>query len=158
MQFEFRFKRIHFSLLVSDDVTVSEVFALFLTLTFLKINAWTKVACVLCSEWPQKERILKWLENQSMKHWKSLTKINLTKKLPFSSTFQEVEFHEVDETIETLNRLSLFTEDSSFDPLTSKLTRIISQGRRDKMRQSLINNFFINSNEYKLVMLLKKIF
>ena len=99
---------------------------------------------------------MKWLENQSMKHWKSLTKINLTKKLPFSSTFQEVEFHEVDETIETLNRLNLFTEDSSFDPLISKLTRIISQGRKDKMRQSLINNSFINSNEYKLVMLLKK--
>ena len=27
-----------------------------------------------------------------MKHWKSLTKIDLTKKLPFSSTFLEVHF------------------------------------------------------------------
>ena len=102
-----------------------------------------------------------------MKHWKSLTKIDLTVKLPFSSTFLEVhvlletkqsrplfvesiisEFskqpaevitdgdnenegeesdeqiahplrNEVDQTIKTLNRLSLFTEDSGFDPLNT---------------------------------------
>ena len=46
------------------------------------------------------------------------------------------------EAIETLNRLSLFTKYSGFDPLISKLTRIINQGRKDKMRQSSINNFF----------------
>ena len=39
----------------------------------------------MCSEWPQKESIPKWLSNQSMKPWKSLTKIDLRKKLPFSS-------------------------------------------------------------------------
>ena len=110
-----------------------------------------------------------------MKHWKSLTKIDLTKKLPFSSTFLEVHFllgtnqsrpftveqivlefseqptevvtnendenedaesneqtahlreNEVDETIKTLNRSSLFAEDLSFDPLISKPTCVISQ-------------------------------
>ena len=110
-----------------------------------------------------------------MKHWKSSTKIDLTVKLPFSSTFLEVhvlletkqsrplfvesiisEFskqpaevitdgdnenedeesdeqishplrNEVDETIKTLNRLSLFREDLGFDPLISKPTHIISQ-------------------------------
>ena len=35
--------------------------------------------------------------------------------------------NEVDQTIKTLNRLSLFTEDSGVDPLTSKPTRIINQ-------------------------------
>ena len=43
---------------------------------------------------------------------------------------------EFDEAIETLTRLSLFTEDSGFDPLMSKLTRIINQEKRDKMRRS----------------------
>ena len=49
---------------------------------------------------------------------------------------------EVDEPIDTLNRLSQFTEDAGFDPLMSKLTRIIDQRKRDKMRQSWINNLF----------------
>ena len=39
-----------------------------------------------------------------------------------------------------MNRLHLFTEDS--DSLISGLTRIIDQGRRDKMQQLSINNFF----------------
>ena len=112
-----------------------------------------------------------------MKYWKSLTKIDLTKKLPFSSTFLEVHFllgtnqsrpfsveqivsefseqptevitnevgknedeesneqiaylrkNEVGETIKTLSRLSLFTKDLSFDPLTSKSTCKINQWR-----------------------------
>ena len=59
----------------------------FSNLIVLKINAWKKVACVLRSEWPRKESITKWLQKQSMKHWKSLTIIDLIKKLPFSSTF-----------------------------------------------------------------------
>ena len=110
-----------------------------------------------------------------MKHWKSLTKIDLTKKLPFSSTFLEVHFllganqyrpfsveqivseffeqttevitdgddenedeeyneqiahrvrNEVDKRIKTLNRLSLLTEDLSFDRLISEPTCIINQ-------------------------------
>ena len=110
-----------------------------------------------------------------MKHWQSLTKIDLTNKLPFSSTFLEVHFllgknqswplsveqivsefseqptevitdgdnenedeesdeqtahpwrNEADETIKTLNRLSLFTDDLGFDPLISKPIRIINQ-------------------------------
>ena len=33
-----------------------------------------KFACVLCSEWPQKESITKRLSKQSIKHWESLTK------------------------------------------------------------------------------------
>ena len=50
--------------------------------------------------------------------------------------------NKVVEGIESLNRLSLFTEDSSFDSFVSQLTRIINQGRRDEMRQSSINKFF----------------
>ena len=50
--------------------------------------------------------------------------------------------NEVDDGIKTLNRLSLFTEDSGFDHLIIKLPRIINQGRRDKMWQLSINNFF----------------
>ena len=49
---------------------------------------------------------------------------------------------EVDEAIDTLNRLSLFTEDAGFHSLMSKLTRIIDQRKRDEMRQSWINNLF----------------
>ena len=49
---------------------------------------------------------------------------------------------EVDEVMETLKRLNLFTDDSGFDPLISNLTHISNQGRRDEMRQSSINNFF----------------
>ena len=55
----------------------------------MKINAWKKFACALCLEWQQKESITKWLQKQSIKQWQRLTKIDLTKKLPFSSTFQE---------------------------------------------------------------------
>ena len=40
--------------------------------------------------------------------------------------------NKVDEAIKALNRLSLFTENSGFDPLISKPTRIINQWRRDK--------------------------
>ena len=42
----------------------------------------------------------------------------------------------------TLIRLSLFTENLGFDPLIANLTRIINQGRVDKMKQSAISNFF----------------
>ena len=114
-----------------------------------------------------------------MKHWNNLRKIDLTKKLSFSSTFLEVHFllgtnlrgistifcelivsefseqptkiitdgedeiedeesneqtahpwiNEVNETIKTLSKLSLFTEDLSFDRLISKSTRLINQWR-----------------------------
>ena len=40
--------------------------------------------------------------------------------------------NEVDAAVKTWNRLSLFTEESGFDPLISKPTRIINQPRRDK--------------------------
>ena len=70
----------------------SNVCKSFRCLIVLKINAWKKIASVLCSEWPQKESITKWLQKQSMKHWNSLRKIDLTKKLPFSSMFLEVPF------------------------------------------------------------------
>ena len=49
---------------------------------------------------------------------------------------------QVGEVMESLNRLSLFTDDSGFDPLISNLTHINNQGRRDEMQQSSINNFF----------------
>ena len=41
--------------------------------------------------------------------------------------------NEVDKAIKTLKQLTLFTKDSGFDPLISKLTRIINQVSRDKM-------------------------
>ena len=57
----------------------------------MKINEWKKVACVLYSEWHEKKKSLtKWLYKKTMKHWKSSAKMDLTKKLPFSSTFLEV--------------------------------------------------------------------
>ena len=43
--------------------------------------------------------------------------------------------------VQTNCRLSLFTEDSSFDPSILKLSRMNNQRRRDKMRQSSINSF-----------------
>ena len=87
-----------------------------------------------------------------LKHWKSLTKIDQTKKLPFSLKFLEVHLllrkksktkstklfkihHWNDKSQSGDIWNSLFTEDSGFDPLISKLTRIINQRRRDKMRQ-----------------------
>ena len=117
---------------------------------------------------------------QSRKHWKSLRKIDLTKKLPFSSTFLEVHLllwkkkqgknlpsfsKFINETTKSQSRNTwnnLFTEDSGFDPLISKFNRIINQGKRDKMRQSSTNNFFTQQWMYtyivkkflKLVMML----
>ena len=70
--------------------------------------------------------------------------ILLEKALPrgtFTSLIAHSLRNEVDETIETLNRLSLFTEDSGVDHLLSNLTHIISQGKIYKTRQSSINNF-----------------
>ena len=68
-----------------------------------------------------------------MKHWKSLTKIDLTKKLPFSSTLLQVHLplgkkqgknlpgfsKFITETAKSQsgNINSLFTEQSGFDPL-----------------------------------------
>ena len=56
----------------------------------MRINAWKKVGCALYSEWPRKESLTKWLYKKTMKHWKSLAKMDLTKKLLFSSTFLKV--------------------------------------------------------------------
>ena len=47
--------------------------------------------------------------------------------------------NEVDKGFETLNRLSLLTENSRFDPLISKVTRNISYGSRDKVRKVTIS-------------------
>ena len=124
-----------------------------------------------------------------MKHWKSLRKIDLTKKLPFSLTFLEVHLLLGKKQGKNLPSLSKFITETTKsqnwniwkdqwclagvayiyawhinipvngpillekalesakalnygDLLISKLTRIINHGRRDKMRQSSISNFF----------------
>ena len=96
-----------FFLLVSVDVLVSGIekisrsnilILIFLSLSTVfkfdcfEINEWKKVACVLYSEWHEKKKksLTKWLYKKTMKHWKSSAKMDLTKKLPFSSTFLEV--------------------------------------------------------------------
>ena len=50
--------------------------------------------------------------------------------------------NEVDETIEILNRLTLFTTDLDIDPLLLKVSNKINQRRLDRMKQSSISDFF----------------
>ena len=49
--------------------------------------------------------------------------------------------NEVDEAIETLNRLTLFTTDLDLDPLLLKVSNKIDQRRLDRMKQSFIGDF-----------------
>ena len=56
--------------------------------------------------------------------------------------------NEVDEAIEILNRLTLFTTDLDLDPLLLKVSNKINQRRLDRMKQSSISDFFKNSNIY----------
>ena len=49
--------------------------------------------------------------------------------------------NEVDEAIETLNRLTLFTTDLDLDPLLLKVSNNIDQRRLDRMKQSFIGDF-----------------
>ena len=168
----------------------------FLNLIVLKINPWKKVVyCVLCLEWPRKEKhnemtfktkyeilrklgkdrpnkevaiqfkvpgstVATWKRNQekiyqafqnpSLKRRR--VKVGTCKKIsgalskwftsmrgnnvPINGPIlleKEIKARRGGEAMETLNRLSLLTLNSGFDPLISKLTRIINQGRRDKM-------------------------
>ena len=50
--------------------------------------------------------------------------------------------NEVDEVIEILNRLTLFTTDLDLDPLLLKVSNEINQRRLDRMKQSYISDFF----------------
>ena len=50
--------------------------------------------------------------------------------------------NEVDEAVEILNRLPLFTTDVDLDPLILKVSNKINQRRLDKMKQSSISYFF----------------
>ena len=50
--------------------------------------------------------------------------------------------NEVDEAIEILNRLTLFTTDLDLDPLLLKVSNKINQRRLDRMEQSSISDFF----------------
>ena len=56
--------------------------------------------------------------------------------------------NEIDEAIEILNRLTLFTTDLDLDPLLLKVSNKINQRRLDRMKQSSISDFFKNSNIY----------
>ena len=49
--------------------------------------------------------------------------------------------NEVDEAIEILNRLTLFTTDLDLDPLLLKVSNKINQRRLDRMKQSSISDF-----------------
>ena len=50
--------------------------------------------------------------------------------------------NEVDEAIEILNRLTLFTTDLDLDPLLLKVSNKINQRRLDRMKQSSTSDFF----------------
>ena len=49
---------------------------------------------------------------------------------------------EVNETIEILNRLTLFTREIDLDPLLLKVSNKINQRKLDRMKQSSISDFF----------------
>ena len=50
--------------------------------------------------------------------------------------------NEVDEAVEILNRLTLFTTDLDLDPLILKVSNKINQRRWGRMKQSAISDFF----------------
>ena len=50
--------------------------------------------------------------------------------------------NEIDEAIEILNRLTLFTTDSDLDPLLLKVSNKINQRRLGRMKQFSISDFF----------------
>ena len=49
---------------------------------------------------------------------------------------------EIDEAIEILNRLTVFTTDLDLDPLLLKVSNKINQQNLDRMKQSSISDFF----------------
>ena len=49
---------------------------------------------------------------------------------------------EIDEAIEILNRLTVFTTDLDLDPLLLKVSNKINQQKLDRMKQSSISDFF----------------
>ena len=53
--------------------------------------------------------------------------------------------NEVDEAVEVLNKLGLFTADSELDPLLLKVSNQINQRRFERMKQTSITDFFLNS-------------
>ena len=61
--------------------------------------------------------------------------------------------NEVDETIEILNRLTLFTADLDLDPLLLKVSNKINQRIMDRIKQSSISDFLKNSN-YSILILI----
>ena len=52
--------------------------------------------------------------------------------------------NEINEAIEILNRLTLFTTDLDLDPLPLKVSNKVNQRRLDRMKQSSISDFFKN--------------
>ena len=50
--------------------------------------------------------------------------------------------NELDDAIETLSKLILFTDNLDFDPLLSKLSEKITQNRLQTMRQSSVYSYF----------------
>ena len=50
--------------------------------------------------------------------------------------------NEVNETIEILNRLTLFRREMDLDPLLLKVSNKIDQRKLDRMKQSSISDFF----------------
>ena len=62
--------------------------------------------------------------------------------------------NEVDEAIETLNRLTLFTTDLDLDPLLLKILNKIKQRRLYRIKQSSIIDFFKKNSNYGILILI----
>ena len=62
--------------------------------------------------------------------------------------------NEVDEAIEILNRLTLFTTDLDLDPLLLKVSHKINQRRSDRMKQFSISDFFKKRYSYSIPILI----
>ena len=62
--------------------------------------------------------------------------------------------NEVDEAIETLNRLTLFTTDLDLDPLLLKVSNKINQRRLYRIKQSSIIDFFKKNSNYGILILI----
>ena len=62
--------------------------------------------------------------------------------------------NEVNETIEILNRLTLFTTDLDLDPLLLKVSNKINPRKLDRMKQNLLLVIFLKNSNYSILILI----
>ena len=62
--------------------------------------------------------------------------------------------NEVDEALEILNRLTLFTTDLDLDPLLLEVSNKINQRRLDKMTHNLLLVTFLQNSNYSVLILI----